>query len=242
MRTIVALTGLLILSAAPFIHAQEAGEAETDHPAAAEAAEVATPEPLADAPITAVSATMIYDAGAGDQQLAMSLAGAGLYQASLPGMACGTELTYRFEVEAAGGAIVRHPFSSQNSVERLVHATVANGLARTFHDDFETDLGWAVTDSAGLTAGAWERGFGGGYGFRADPPWDADASGQAFYTDPSGGNTDVDGGTTTLTSRSPTNVKASVRCVVWALTHTALSVASTTCSSTREASKSRCIT
>jgi small conductance mechanosensitive channel len=47
MRTIVVLAGLLILSAAPFAHAQEAGSAQSDKHSTAEPAEIATPEPLA---------------------------------------------------------------------------------------------------------------------------------------------------------------------------------------------------
>jgi small conductance mechanosensitive channel len=46
MRGSVSLAGLLILSAAPFAHAQESGSAETDQPSAAGPVQVATPEPL----------------------------------------------------------------------------------------------------------------------------------------------------------------------------------------------------
>jgi small conductance mechanosensitive channel len=47
MRCGVWIAGLLILSAAPFAHSQEAGSAEADAPSAAEPSEVAAPEPLA---------------------------------------------------------------------------------------------------------------------------------------------------------------------------------------------------
>ena len=151
-----------------------------------------------DTPVAATSATLVYDSGGGDQSVAMTNPALGTYDATFPDLACGAEVVFRADVVAPGGATVRHPFSPQNSADRRYRRWVAQGYDRTFHDDFETDQGWTVTGTA--AAGVWERGLGAGYGFRGDPPWDADASGQAFYTDPHGGNTDVDGGTTTLTS------------------------------------------
>lgn len=154
----------------------------------------------AGAPAAINAATLVYDAGGGDQTAALTAAGGTTYDAAVPALACGTEVLLRVDVETPSGATVRHPFSPQNSVDRRYRRTVADSFDQAFRDTFESDLGWTVDDDASLTAGSWARGLGSGFGLRGDPPWDADSSGQAFLTDPAGGNTDVDGGATRLTS------------------------------------------
>ncbi len=149
-------------------------------------------------------ATLVYNAGGGDQSVPLvpvSPEGEGaIWEATLPSMACGSEVTFRVDVEATNGTTVRHPFSPQNSVDRRYLRRAANSFDQTFGDDFETNMGWTVDDDVALTAGSWARGTPAGYGMSNDPPWDADSSGALFATELAGGNTDIDGGATRLIS------------------------------------------
>lgn len=147
-------------------------------------------------------ATLVSDDGSGDQTSALGMVAPGTYQGVLLPTACGNTVRYRIDVEATDGTIVHHPFTADNGLDRRFRRTVADAFDHAFADDFETDMGWTVTDDVGLSAGSWERGIPAGYGLRQDPPWDADGSGSAFLTENAGGNTDVDGGTSVLTSPS----------------------------------------
>ncbi len=120
--------------------------------------------------------------------------GADLYQATLPAQSCDSR--YRFFVgaaEATNGAI----YLPQDT-GRPNDAIVATGSSIVFEDNFETDKGWTV--SGAPTDGPWIRGVPAGYGLRGDPVHDFDGSGQCWLTDNVNGNSDVDGGTTILTS------------------------------------------
>lgn len=68
------------------------------------------------------------------------------------------------------------------------------------YDNFETDRGWAVS-TQGATSGTWQRGIPvNDPDWEYDPTSDGDGSGRCFLTQNEPGNTDVDGGATTLTS------------------------------------------
>ena len=67
-----------------------------------------------------------------------------------------------------------------------------------FEDNFQSNMGWSVSGNA--AEGQWERGVPAGDGERGDPTVDGDGSGLCFLTENGAGNTDVDDGTTTLTS------------------------------------------
>ncbi|MEM7585969.1 MAG: trypsin-like peptidase domain-containing protein, partial [Acidobacteriota bacterium] len=158
-----------------------------------------------DQPVNLLSATLFYDVGTGEQSVPMAAAtfdggAVGTYVGVLPALTCGENVTIRVEAEDEAGRVVHHPFSADNMANRVYRRSVAEGTDETFRDDFETDQGWMVDDDGSLSAGTWERGIPAGYGMRNDPPWDGDSSGSAYLTFNSGGNTDVDGGATRLTS------------------------------------------
>ncbi len=119
------------------------------------------------------------------------------YQATFPEFGCGTSTRFYFSAETTSGQTLTWPNDAPASVFSAVAATSSTS---TFDDDFESDQGWTVQNSAGLDDGAWERGVPVGGGDRGDPPTDADGSGQCYLTNNADGNTDVDGGSTTLTS------------------------------------------
>jgi hypothetical protein len=121
--------------------------------------------------------------------------GDGLFEGALPAAPCGEVVQYYFEVWTADTVVHHSPKGAPESL----HRSTAWEITQAFADDFETDQGWTVTDD-GITDGAWERGVPVGDGGAGDPTTDADGSGQCYVTDNAPGNSDVDGGTTTLTS------------------------------------------
>jgi hypothetical protein len=118
-----------------------------------------------------------------------------VYDAVFPPAACPLEVSYFFGVEVSGFGIITSPDDGASFT-----AVAAASIALTFDDDGETDPGWTVVNGAGLTDGAWTRGVPAGGGDRGDPAQDGDGSGACWLTDNVDGNSDVDGGATTLVS------------------------------------------
>jgi hypothetical protein len=112
------------------------------------------------------------------------------FVATIPGQADMADVSFFITAMADTGDTVRVPEAGAFEVP------IGNFLA---FFDFETADGWTVQSTA-VSDGAWERGVPAGGGDRQDPPTDFDGSGQSWLTANRPGNSDLDGGPTTLTS------------------------------------------
>jgi hypothetical protein len=130
-------------------------------------------------------------------QSALSHLGGNDYRGLLPPGECFQSIRWyvRFGPQG-GGAPVSEPLGAPASA--FTTDVLNLPLTIVFADDFETNQGWSVVNDAALTDGAWDRGVPIGGGDRGDPPTDADGSGQCYLTDNVDGNSDVDGGATSL--------------------------------------------
>ncbi len=148
-----------------------------------------------DGTIVPNSTVMWVDTGSGFQSSVMTSVGGDLYEGTFPMSDCGTAVDYYFVTQSTSGLSADSPDGAPVSSHTVISA-YSEGTT-SFDDDFESNLGWSV--SGGATDGQWDRGVPAD-GSRGDPSADADGSGQCFVTDNVAGNSDVDGGATTLTS------------------------------------------
>ncbi|MEZ6235422.1 MAG: choice-of-anchor B family protein [Phycisphaerales bacterium] len=118
------------------------------------------------------------------------------YRATFPAASCFDNVGFYVSAETSTNELFVAP---QGGAAAAFEALVVTGSEVRFADNFQTNMGWTVTNSAGLTSGAWERGVPVNGG-RGDPPSDYDGSGQCYLTENVSGDSDVDGGSTTLTS------------------------------------------
>jgi len=131
--------------------------------------------------------------GGFNTSISLSPLGSGLFTATLSGFVCADQPEFYLSAQGDGGGTVYDPPGAPSRTYDLsvgMHATLLD-------DDFEMDLGWTVSGDA--FDGHWERGVPVNGG-RGDPVCDADGSGQCYVTDNVAGNSDVDGGSTILTS------------------------------------------
>ena len=183
--------GVSLLSAAPLVI-----ELASDPPSVIEPGQ----QTSFDVQITEVtqsvsSANLRYrDDGGAFQTFAMSSQGGGIYTATLPAPACADTPEFYVEATGSGGYSLTLPAEGPSGPFTAVVGT----QAVVIYDNAETDIGWAVTGNA--TDGQWTRGVPVGAGDRGDPTVDGDGSGAAWLTDNTAGNSDVDGGSTTMTS------------------------------------------
>ena len=142
------------------------------------------------------TARLLYRGAPGDfEEAALLHLGGENYEATLPTFLCSESPQFYIAVEGVSGGVATYPGGAPSEV---LTAAVASDVVIAFDDDGETNPGWTV--SGGASDGQWERGVPAGGGLRGDPPTDADGSGQCWLTDNVEGNSDVDGGSTVLTS------------------------------------------
>lgn len=120
--------------------------------------------------------------------------GGDLYQATIPPPNCGIPVRFYLSIEGTTSGLHSLPELAPAEVFEAVVAHRIDCVAL----DFETDPGWQVSGDA--LAGHWERGPPAGGVDRGAPPTDYDGSGQCFLTGNAAGDSDVDAGTTILTS------------------------------------------
>jgi carboxypeptidase A4 len=136
-----------------------------------------------------------YDGGA-YISVPMTDMGDGRYEADLPPALCEDTPEFYFSIEGDETGVQTMPAGAPGDV-----FTAGVGvLDELFADNFNSDTGWTVENSAGLADGAWTRGIPVGGGDRGDPPADYDGSGYCYLTDNVDGNSDVDDGYTWLIS------------------------------------------
>ncbi|MFH1748451.1 MAG: C25 family cysteine peptidase, partial [Planctomycetota bacterium] len=145
------------------------------------------------------SGTLFYRYDGGTyQSSALVPLGGNLYQAMLPPAGCDDTPEFYFRAQGSESGNVYAPPGAPSTV----YTALVGELTVIMEDDCETNQGWTVVNSAGLTDGPWDRGIPVNCS-RGDPPSDYDGSGQCYLTDNSAAdscNSDVDGGYTWLIS------------------------------------------
>ena len=135
------------------------------------------------------------DRGNGFETFAMNEIAANVYDIEFPSSECGTNVAYYFSASTTEGQICNSPSDAPNSTYNALSADSV-----TFHSRIILKPIKAGPSAATPLDGQWHRGVPVGGGDRGDPPTDADGSGQCYLTDNEDGNSDVDQGSTTLTS------------------------------------------
>ncbi len=151
---------------------------------------------LMNPPITTVQLKYRLNGG-GWLTTAMGFVSGTTYSGSIPAQACPNFVEYYVLATNSGAQSGTFPATSPGSGN--LDFTVGTPVT-ILSDNFQTDQGW-VTSFVGATAGMWQRGVpvnDGGWAY--DPAADGDGSGQCFLTQNTLGNSDVDGGSVTLTS------------------------------------------
>ena len=144
---------------------------------------------------------LMADTGSGFSAYPLTQISGGMFQATFPASDCGTQVNYYVTADTTNGQTQVSPAGAPASTYSAIAAFDLPAIA--FSDNFESNTGWAVSGNVtGRNSGQWERGVPAGDGSRGDAPSDYDGSGQCYVTGNGGpgSNTDVDGGSTILTS------------------------------------------
>jgi Peptidase family C25/Propeptide_C25/Dockerin type I domain/Putative Ig domain len=131
--------------------------------------------------------------GAAIQDVYMTETLPNTYQASIPGVGCDDVIEFYVSAEEQEKGRIFSPDPSQPVIP-----TIATEITTVMDIDFEISVGWTVSGNA--TLGLWERGDPVGGGDRGDPSDDFDGSGQCYLTGNTDGDSDIDNGTTSLTT------------------------------------------
>ena len=152
--------------------------------------------PISSGPLQAGSARLYARIGTSGPfvETLMTDLGGNLYEGILPATPCGSPVQFYFLVESTTGTA----YTSPDDAPPSSYEADAFEINVVFEDNGEADLGWTVSGDA--SDGHWDRGVPVGGGDRGDPPTDGDGSGSCYLTDNVEGNSDVDNGSTTLTS------------------------------------------
>lgn len=142
------------------------------------------------------SATLHYsESGSAWMATPMVQLGSENYLAEFPAFDCGAEVHWYLSIETIDGDYVTSPYDAPIS---YWSGDAWSGLNVSYAEDFESESGWYVSGDAPL--GQWERAVPNGGGIRCDPSNDSDGSGSCFVTQNGTGDTDIDSGSTTLSS------------------------------------------
>ena len=146
------------------------------------------------------SGMLHVDTGSGFQETPLIVNSPTSYTAVFPATECLTSVRFYMSFELSSGATITEP---SNAPAEALTVTSADGFLLEFSDSFDTNTGWTVSGNA--TDGQWQRGIPNN-GDRGDPVADAESTGNGLcYVTDNGNtnandNTDVDGGSTILTS------------------------------------------
>ena len=140
---------------------------------------------------------MHVDSGSGFETFPMIETANNEFDATFPATPCGIVVNYYVSIVSDEG----DSFSEPSNAPTISFSAISNiSSTVVFADNFESNTGWTVSSFA--SDGQWDQGVPAGAGDRGDPTADGDGSGSCFLTDNQAGNSDVDNGSTTLTSPS----------------------------------------
>lgn len=120
---------------------------------------------------------LMINQGAGFEPILATPTDGQRFAATLPETACGTQISYYFELSASNGSTTRVPAGGA-STPRYTVALETSSLI--FGDDFQTDTGWGVEEPV-ETVGGWERGNPDPLS-NSGPTVDGDGSGECYTT------------------------------------------------------------